>query len=130
VKIDLRSHVPIYVQIAEGIRAAVAAGVYCPGDALPSLRALALDIQVNPNTVQKAYDVLAREGLIYSRKGRGLFVAEQSAESAQSHAQDAVRRFFDDGIRTGRLAGMNDEQIRVVFSAVLDDGGKTRRQKP
>jgi GntR family transcriptional regulator len=56
VKIDPGSHIPIYLQIADGLRAAVAAGVYRPGQALPSLRALAIDARVNPNTVQRAYD--------------------------------------------------------------------------
>lgn len=55
-KIDPRSHIPIYLQIADGIRDAVAAGVYLPGETLPSLRALSLEVQANPNTVQKAYD--------------------------------------------------------------------------
>ena len=72
-KIDPRSHVPIYLQIADGIRAAVAAGLYLPGEALPSLRNLAIEVQVNPNTVQRAYDELEREGLVYSRRGKGLF---------------------------------------------------------
>ena len=76
-KIDPRSHVPIYLQIADEIRAAVAAGIYRPGEALPSLRAAAVEIQVNPNTVQRAYDELEREGLIYSQRGRGLFVCEK-----------------------------------------------------
>lgn len=126
-KINPGSHVPIYLQIAEGIRAAVAAGVHLPGEALPSLRSLAIDIQVNPNTVQKAYDELVREGLIYSRKGRGLFVAEQSAASAQSHTRDTVRRSFDEGIRAGQSAGMTGEQIREVFDAAIDGGVKKRR---
>ena len=59
------------------IRAAVAAGVYRPGEVLPSLRAMATEVHVNPNTVQRAYDELEREGLIYSQRGRGLFVAER-----------------------------------------------------
>ena len=100
--IDTRSHVPIYLQIAEGIREAVAAGIYRPGESLPSLRALALDVQVNPNTVQKAYDELAREGLIYAQRGRGLFVAEEGTASAQTRAQQVVRRAFEQGIRRGR----------------------------
>ena len=76
-QIDPSSHVPIYLQIADDIRAAVAAGVYRPGEVLPSLRAMAIEVHVNPNTVQRAYDELEREGLIYSQRGRGLFVAEQ-----------------------------------------------------
>jgi GntR family transcriptional regulator len=125
VNIDTRSHVPIYLQIAEGIRQAVAAGIYCPGEALPSLRALAIDVQVNPNTVQRAYDELAREGLIYARRGKGLFVAEEGAIAAQTRAQQGVRQAFEQGIRTGRAAGMPSEQLRSIFEASMGDGAET-----
>jgi GntR family transcriptional regulator len=127
VKIEPSSHIPIYLQIVEGIRAAVAAGVYRPGEALPSLRAMAIDIQVNPNTVQRAYDELAREGLIYSRKGKGLFVAEKGTPSAQQQSKDAVRRAFEEGIRAARAAGMDAEEIKEVFGAALKQTAKARR---
>ena len=123
--IDTRSHVPIYLQIAQGIREAVAAGIYCPGEALPSLRALAIDVQVNPNTVQRAYDELAREGLIHARRGKGLFVAEEGAVAAQTRAQQGVQRAFEQGIRTGRAAGMRTEQLRSIFEASMGDGAET-----
>ena len=124
-KIDTRSHVPIYLQIAEGIRQAVAAGIYLPGESLPSLRALAIDVQVNPNTVQRAYDELAREGLIYARRGKGLFVAEEGAAAAKTRAQQGVRRAFEQGIRTGRAAGMGTEQLRSIFEVSMGDGAET-----
>ena len=118
-KIDPRSHVPIYLQIADGIREAVAAGIYSPGESLPSLRVLALDVQVNPNTVQRAYDQLTRDGLIYSRRGKGLFVAEKGKMNAQTRAQKTVRRSFDQGIRAGRAAGMDAKEIQAVFQASM-----------
>ena len=119
--VDPRSHVPIYLQIAEGIRQAVAAGIYRPGEALPSLRALALDAQVNPNTVQRAYDELSREGLIYSRRGKGLFVSEQGTSDAQTCAQQTVRRSFEQGIYAGYAAGLNEADIRAIFAATMND---------
>jgi GntR family transcriptional regulator len=119
-RIDPRSHVPIYRQIADEIRAAVAARVYRPGEALPSLRAMAVEIQVNPNTVQRAYDELEREGLIYSQRGRGLFVAEQGTASAQLGAGDGVRRSFDEAVRASLAAGMRPKQIRDIFHAALE----------
>ena len=122
--VDSRSHVPIYLQIADGIREAVAAGIYRPGDPLPSLRALALDVQVNPNTVQKAYDELAREGLIYAQRGRGLFVAERALADARTRAQQAVRRAFDQGIRAGHAAGLAAQEIRGVFEASMKNSGQ------
>ena len=91
-EIDPNSHVPIYLQIADGIRAAVAAGIYRPGEALPSLRAMATAVRVNPNTVQRAYDELSREGLIDSQRGRGLFVSPRATTFAQSTAADSIRR--------------------------------------
>ena len=118
-KIDPGSHVPIYLQIADGVRAAVAAGIYRPGEALPSLRALAVDVQVNPNTVQRAYDELEREGLIYARRGRGLFVADAGPDSAQSRAQDGVRRALDDAVRAARAAGLAEDQLRGLFESAM-----------
>ena len=123
-EVDPRSHIPIYLQIADGIRAAVAAELYRPGEPLPSLRALAIDVQVNPNTVQRAYAELEREGLVYSQRGKGLFVAEQGSTSAQTRTQIAVRRAFDEGIRAGRAAGMSAERVRDIFEAAIDHVAK------
>jgi len=124
VKINPSSHVPIYLQIAEGIRAAVAAGVYRPGEALPSLRNMALQIQVNPNTVQRAYDELEREGLIYPQRGKGLYVAKLGTASAQSRAGDGVRRVLDEAVRAGQAAGMSAEQVRGIFNAAIQGMNK------
>jgi GntR family transcriptional regulator len=119
-QIDPSNHIPIYLQIAEGIRSAVAAGIYRPGEALPSLRALAVEIQVNPNTVQRAYDELEREGLIYSQRGRGLFVSEKAAISAQTRTEDGCRRALEEAIRAGLAAGMSAEQIREIFTDTIE----------
>jgi GntR family transcriptional regulator len=120
VQIDPSSHVPIYLQIADAIRAAVAAGLYRPGEVLPSLRAMATQAHVNPNTVQRAYDELEREGLIYSQRGRGLFVAEQGAAVAQSRAGDGVRRAFDQAIHAGHASGMTAAQIQDIFRESIE----------
>ena len=122
--IDPRSHIPIYLQIADGIRDAVAAGVYLPGEALPSLRVMALQVHVNSNTVQKAYDELAREGLIYSQRGKGLFVAKKGKTSAKTSAQQSLQRAFREGIRAARAAGMSTREIRSTFNAALEASSK------
>ena len=124
-RIDPRSHTPIYLQIADGIREAVAAGIYRPGESLPSLRALAVEVHVNPNTVQRAYDELAREGLISARRGKGLFVTEQGKASAQTHAQQGVRRAFEQGVRTARAAGMHTNDVRSIFEESLGETAHT-----
>jgi GntR family transcriptional regulator len=124
VKINPSSHVPIYLQIAAEIRSAVAAEVYRPGEALPSLRNMAIELQVNPNTVQRAYDELVRDGLIYSQRGKGLFVSDQGTASAQTRALDVVRKAFEEGVRAGRAAGVNADQLREIFAASIDGLGK------
>jgi GntR family transcriptional regulator len=127
-QIDPGSHVPIYLQIADAIRAAVAAGVYRPGEVLPSLRAMATDVHVNPNTVQRAYDELEREGLIYSQRGRGLFVADRGVAVAQSAAGDNVRRALEEAIRVGITSGMTTTQIGEVFQTTLQRMNKDGRK--
>jgi GntR family transcriptional regulator len=119
-RVDPRSHIPIYQQIADEIRAAVAAGIYRPGEAIPSLRAMAIEAQVNPNTVQRAYDELEREGLIYSQRGRGLFVAEQGAASARVAADDGIRRTFEEAVRLSIASGLREREIRAIFSDALE----------
>jgi GntR family transcriptional regulator len=127
-QIDPGSHVPIYLQIADTVRAAVAAGVYRPGEVLPSLRAMATEIHVNPNTVQRAYDELEREGLVYSQRGRGLFVADRGLAVAQSAAGDGVRRALEEAIRAGITSGMTATQIGEVFHTTLQRMNKDGRK--
>jgi GntR family transcriptional regulator len=119
-QIDPAGHVPIYLQIADAVRAALAAGVYRPGDMLPSLRNMATEVHVNPNTVQRAYDELERDGLVYSQRGKGLFVTERAAAFAQSLTGDGLRRAFDEAIRAGQTSGMTAAQMREIFQAALD----------
>ena len=129
-KIDPKSHVPVYLQIAGLLRSAIAAGIHRPGEALPSLRTLALDLGANPNTVQKAFDELEREGLVYSRRGLGVFVAKRGAESAQGQAERAVRQAFRQGITAARAANLAPERIRALFDEALGHVLKQAGERP
>ena len=122
--IDPSSAVPIYQQIAAYIRRAVSAGVYRPGEPVPSLRALALELTVNPNTVQRAYEELEREGLIQARKGLGMFVTEEGAASARLKSEAAVRASFREGIQAAQGARLSLEHIRAAFDAALEEAGE------
>jgi GntR family transcriptional regulator len=130
VKIDPHSHVPIYLQIVAAMRAAIAAGVYRPGEMLPSLRALGMELVVNPNTVQKAYDELEREGLIFSRRGAGIFVAKRASQSARSQAEETVFDIFKKGIQEARAADMPAERIQEIFAGALEDVLNHNRGQP
>lgn len=127
--IDATSTVPIYQQIAGHIRRAVAAGVYRAGESIPSTRNLALELTVNPNTVQRAYETLERDGLIEARKGLGMFVTKNGAASAQRRSEAAVYEAFEGGIRSGRAASMQPERIRGTFEKAWKDHQKSKRTK-
>jgi GntR family transcriptional regulator len=119
--VDPNSHVPIYQQIMAHIRHRIAAGVYRAGEGLPSIRTLALKLVVNPNTVQRAYQELEREGLVFSRKGLGLFVTKHGARAARNRSESAVYDRFAEGIRTGRASNMDADQISGTFRKAMDE---------
>ena len=78
--IDYKSRTPIYEQIIENVKALIVSGVLERDAQLPSVRQLAQDLAINPNTIQRAYAELEREGIIYSLKGRGSFVGSSLGE--------------------------------------------------
>lgn len=129
ISIDPRNHTPIYEQIVRGVRDAIDAGVYRSGEMLPSLRALALELRVNPNTVQRAYEQLERSGVIESRRGVGMFVASPKTLAVNSAAEKRVVRAFREGVRAARSAAMPPEQIRALFDAALHQPSTTTRRR-
>jgi GntR family transcriptional regulator len=85
-----RSGIPIYVQLKEQVKTAVAGGVLNPGDQMPSVRDLAVALVVNPNTIARAYSELEREGLLSVEQGRGTFISSGSAEPLLDAAERAL----------------------------------------
>lgn len=128
--IDPKSHVPIYKQIAAQILDAIDARVYRADEMLPSLRVLAADIRVNPNTVQRAYDELERAGIVYSKRGVGLFVAGGQIASARGAAEKQVAKLLRSAIRAGRTADLPPDRIRMLFENALSQSlDQPRKQK-
>ena len=85
VHLDYRDARPIYSQIIDGFREQIAAGILKPGDKLPSVRDLATELAINPNTIQRAYRQLELEGWIVSMQGKGSFVSgEMSIRQRES----------------------------------------------
>ncbi|MBR0411404.1 MAG: GntR family transcriptional regulator [Eubacterium sp.] len=91
--LDYRDKRPIYEQIVDRMQTLILSGVLEPDEKLPSVRALAVDLSINPNTIQRAYSELEREGFIYSVKGRGNFVRmdEHFLARRQKKLLDEVR---------------------------------------
>lgn len=95
---DLSNDRPIYLQLMERIQQDIVSGFYSPGDRLPSVRELALEAAVNPNTMQKALSELERSGLVYSQRTSGRFITEDETMLKQLKSQLAeehIRDFFE-----------------------------------
>lgn len=125
--INPNSHVPIYQQIVEHICSQVAAGVYQPKDPLPSIRAMAQELVVNPNTIQRSYQELERIGLVRTRKGLGVFVADMGVSPAQGQMETAIYDRFVDGISLGKQTKMSGVKIQSVFRKAMSDLRQPRK---
>jgi GntR family transcriptional regulator len=86
IQLDLKSGVPFYRQVIDQVKSAIATGLLEPGDRLPTVRQLAVDLSVNPNTVSRAYTELELTGLVETHMGSGTFVGQKKVE------QDEVER--------------------------------------
>lgn len=92
ISIDSRDPRPLYEQVVDGFRNLIVAGALRPDDKLPSVRSLASQLAINPNTIQRAYRELETMGYVYSSAGRGSFVAA-SGETSELHRRELLERF-------------------------------------
>ena len=103
-KIDFDASKPIYEQVIDGIKKQIARGEIEPGDKLPSQREMAKEIQVNPNTIQRAYREMELLDLVETKRGRGTFIKDDDKvikEINEQMAHAAVKRFIDEMISIG-----------------------------
>jgi len=114
-KIDPASFVPIYEQIKIQIKGRMSAGILKPRDALPSIRDLAQDLIVNPNTVARAYRELEQEGVITTRKGKGCTVAEDSGGILREDRSARLKRILDEAIAQGLEAAGDPAVLKKAF---------------
>ncbi len=115
--IDLTSRVPIYEQIYGKITDLILAGTLSENDQLPSVRSLAKDTGVNPNTVSKAYQELERRGVIYSVPGRGSFIA--AVDSSIFH--ESVLAEFDETVNAARKSGVSADTLKSHIDEIYAD---------
>lgn len=114
--IDYKDRRPIYEQVVERFQELILKGVLEPDSQLPSVRNLAMELSINPNTIQKAYTELERRGFIYSVKGRGSFIAANNA-LIECKKEELLEEIFD-LVKRGKELGIKKEQ----FMSKLDEG--------
>ena len=118
-RLDDHSGVPIYRQIQDLIRLGIASGKLRPGQQLPTVRALAVDLAVNPNTVIRAYMELEREGVLATEQGTGTFVSESARqtiapEERQSKLETLCTEFLAQAARYGFSPAETIKALRVL----------------
>jgi len=111
------SGVPVYLQLIGQVKHAVETGALQPGDQLPTIRRLAEDLVVNPNTVVRAYRELQHEGVIELRHGSGAYVGESKTASTRITRRD--RAVVESAVERLAAAGLTEDEIRRLFEHAL-----------
>jgi len=119
ITIETTSFIPIYEQIKNGIKGKISLGVLKANEPLPSIRDLAAELVVNPNTVARAYRDLESEGFITTRKGKASFVTENSSSLIKQERQRFIDEVFERAISEARKFGLGEEEIRAIVESRL-----------
>ena len=117
-----RGGVPPYLQLVQHVKQALRLGWLEPGDKLPTALEVAASAAVNPNTVQKAYKELEREGLVTGRPGQGTYIVK-SLTQLKPAAYSTLQRRLASWISAARAAGLDDDGIGDLFAATVRDVG-------
>lgn len=117
--IDLDNPDPLFAQLVRNIKQAVQQGELQAGDALPSIRQLATDLELNSKTVAKAYRLLERDSVIQTRGYRGTFVHPEAAANSTVDLQARVLRELTELVAAFRESGVTDSETRIAFAQVM-----------
>ena len=112
--VDVASRIPIYRQVAEQIRSAIARGRLTANARLPSVRDLSRKLVINPNTVARVYTELERDGLLVTRPGLGVFVAQPGSDLTRKVRRDRLTALLDGFFTEAVLLGFTADEVREL----------------
>ena len=118
--IDIDDSVPLFAQLIGQIKEAVLSDQVCPGDALPSIRQLANDLELNNKTVAKAYRLLERDSVIQTKGYRGTFVHPEAKVNSAFDLNAWVVARLEQAVEELRESGATDSEIRIAFGDVMN----------
>ena len=121
--LDFRDRRPIYEQIMERFQELMMSGGLKQDEKLPSVRSLAMELSINPNTIQRAYAELERQGYIYSVKGKGSFVTDNSV--LKDSKKQAVLKRQEETSLEALLLNVEKEKLKDIIDKIYDRGGKS-----
>jgi len=121
-KLDLKSGVPFHRQIVDQIRYGIASDRLLPGEQLPTVRELAVHLQINPNTVRKAYSELEILGILDTQQGTGTFVGDRQVEIGPDEKQRMLEQICDELVARGHQYGFTLKEIVNHLNRRLQNG--------
>jgi GntR family transcriptional regulator len=127
-RIDPAKSEPIYAQLMGEIKYFVATDMMSPGEALPSVREMALKLRINPNTVARAYRELEREGVVITMRGKGVFVADSPRGGDKKLATSEIKKALDSILVEAFHMGISAEQVQELLSGRIENMNKTREE--
>ncbi|MBI5154722.1 GntR family transcriptional regulator [Candidatus Poribacteria bacterium] len=131
-QVDFHDAKPVYQQLIDQVKFAVASGRLRPGEKLPSIRDVAIEVRVNRNTIARVYNELEREGIVYSRPGQGCFVSDRGSALSESVQREQLEARADELLAQARLFGFTRGQtlelIQERMAAVFTAPAKTRKE--
>ena len=119
ITVDLKSRIPIYEQIVDSVKSAILSGVLVPDEQLPAVRKLAVELAINPNTIQKAYTILETQNIVYSLPGRGSFVSHDTQALFDAH-HIKVMSELEKCLEEARKCGIAREEIDSLADKFWD----------
>ena len=119
IKIDTNRSTPLFKQLMDQIKKAIMDGLLKPGDSLPSIRQLANDLELNHNTVAKAYRLLERDSVIQTKGYRGTSIHADAIQNSTVNMNDSITTKLSETIKSLREYGATDSEIRITFSDVM-----------
>ena len=126
ISLNYRDARPIYEQVKDGLRRLVVTGAMQPGDKLPSVRSLASSLAINPNTIQRAYEALEREGYLYSVAGKGSFVAERN--DVDENRRKELLKQFEAAAAELMFLGLSAQELSKRLDEMENKDGKEEVQ--
>lgn len=125
-QIDVRNRKPLYEQIVENYKEQIINKVLKTDDKMPSVRDLAKELTINPNTIQKAYRELEYQGYIYSVKGRGTFISGDFQDTFDTEKANLLKETIKSSILELLFMGLPEEDVKLYFKEILSSwkGGK------
>ena len=120
--IDYKDRRPIYEQVIEKFQQIILCGILSPGDSMPSVRSLAMELSINPNTIQRAYQELEREGYIYSVKGKGSFVSD--TKLAAAHKRNEQQKELNAYVSKVLSTGITEQELAEMLQSAVENAKK------